>query len=521
MSSKQSYPLASYTPVPVPAVSQFIVFFAIHIDRQFAFDELRSLCALYNLPAPEIDLPANSSLATLSFTPAVAPALVARAVSEASRIHSLMIPFAAARDMAALRSRAVEAMAAVFGEGGIDLDRPWPGVPHSISNSSSSSEGSRPPSLVDGSNSFRISVGAFGRKSSGIKAVGGWVELGTVLTGKVDLDNAELTYSLIEGYPLPNHHAPKREDSSSLPEALVFGLQLAKGTQAHAARFDLKKRPFIGTTSMAADWAYLMAVQGLVRPGSTVLDPYVGTGSIIISCAARGAIVFGADRDPRAINHSERVVNRDIVGEHGRYNFFAGRPLPGEPAIFSNFKHYGLPPCEVVRMDSAAPLWSPHARWDAIITDPPYGVRAGAKKVGIGRHRVERGTTEISGDRSTHVPGLVPYPLEEIFADLLGLAARHLTVGGRLVYWLPTIESEFDAAQDIPTHPCLEIVANAPQWLHGEPPTDFFRRLITMTKTREPLEGEKAFLPRFELSRRHEERVKEQQERAKERNDRL
>jgi tRNA (guanine10-N2)-methyltransferase len=67
--------------------------------------------------------------------------------------------------------------------------------------------------------------------------------------------------------------------------------------------------------------------------------------------------------------------------------------------------------------------------------------------------------------------------LEDIISDLVQFAAQYLVPGGRLVYWLPTENETYDP-KDIPTHPCLSIIANSEQRF-GK----WSRRLITMEKT--------------------------------------
>jgi tRNA (guanine10-N2)-methyltransferase len=42
-----------------------------------------------------------------------------------------------------------------------------------------------------------------------------------------------------------------------------------------------------------------------VRPHSLVLDPYVGTGSILVAAAARGAYTMGTDIDIRVIKRGK------------------------------------------------------------------------------------------------------------------------------------------------------------------------------------------------------------------------
>ena len=64
--------------------------------------------------------------------------------------------------------------------------------------------------------------------------------------------------------------------------------------------------------------------------------------------------------------------------------------------------------------------------YDAIVTDPPYGVRAGGKK-SVPKPHIKIKALE------DHYPQTDPYPLGECLRDLLDMAARMLRVGGRLV----------------------------------------------------------------------------------------
>ena len=49
------------------------------------------------------------------------------------------------------------------------------------------------------------------------------------------------------------------------------------------SKYNLKKRPYLGPTSMDHELAFMMANQGLVQPGDWVYDPFVGTGSIAVA----------------------------------------------------------------------------------------------------------------------------------------------------------------------------------------------------------------------------------------------
>lgn len=124
---------------------------------------------------------------------------------------------------------------------------------------------------------------------------------------------------------------------------------------------------------------------------------------------------------------------------------------------------------------------------DGIVCDPPYGIRAGAKKIGVKQHTLEkhekRGTSHAPIHLNPndpgwlpHTPQCVPYSVPDVLTDLLDFSARSLRVGGRLVFWLPTT-IEF-LPSDLPTHPCFTLIANSEQKL-----TYYFaRRLITMEK---------------------------------------
>ena len=63
--------------------------------------------------------------------------------------------------------------------------------------------------------------------------------------------------------------------------------------------FDLKKRIYIGNTSMEAELSLIMANQAMVAPGKLVYDPFVGTGSMLYTSAFFGSRVMGSDIDGR------------------------------------------------------------------------------------------------------------------------------------------------------------------------------------------------------------------------------
>ena len=61
-----------------------------------------------------------------------------------------------------------------------------------------------------------------------------------------------------------------------------------------------------------------------------------------------------------------------------------------------------------------------------------------------------------------YVPPTKPYHLSELVTDLLEYASALLHPGGRLVFWLPTMNEE-KAETSIPTHAHFDLVAHSIQ----------------------------------------------------------
>ncbi len=99
-----------------------------------------------------------------------------------------------------------------------------------------------------------------------------------------------------------------------------------------------------------------MATQALIRRGSLVYDPFVGSGSILIACTHYGGICTGSDID-RALLH----------GIDGK-------------SMHHAFAQYQLPAPSLLCVDTSHPCFRTDRTWfDAIVCDPPYGMRAGAR----------------------------------------------------------------------------------------------------------------------------------------------
>jgi tRNA (guanine10-N2)-methyltransferase len=232
----------------------------------------------------------------------------------------------------------------------------------------------------------------------------------------------------------------------------ILGNRHLKG-RGQIGTYSLKKRAYLGPTSMDTELSLIMTNLAHVRPGSMVIDPFVGTGSILLVCASRGACCVGTDIDIRVL-----------------------RGKGSEQTVFANFAQYGLPRPELIRSDNA--LYDRHfctdfPLYDAIVTDPPYGIRAGARRSGSCRDNPRAIPDERRHD---HIAQTKPYPVSDVMADLLDMAARTLVSGGRLVYIIPSLKDFSE--DDLPRHPCLKLSHVCYQPLSLE----LGRRMIAMQK---------------------------------------
>ncbi|KAJ2947312.1 hypothetical protein O0L34_g17025 [Tuta absoluta] len=278
------------------------------------------------------------------------------------------------------------------------------------------------------------------------------------LEGPVKLNKPDVKLSYVEFYGSDPNNVPEQ------PYDLFFGKMVADGQRDLIQRYSLKKRQFIGNTSMDAQLAIIMANQAQVGPGDLVYDPFVGSGSLLVASAHFGGHVWGSDIDYMMLHARTRPTR---VGQKVRTK---------EESIRGNMKQYGIQSAylDVVVSDFSRPLWREGLQFDAIITDPPYGVREPNEKIGI-----ERENYTLSEDHLVnHIPAKVEYGLPHIYSDLLNFAARHLKIGRRVVCWYPLVRDEFDDSQ-LPSHPCLRLVSSSEQVLSKLTA----RRLLTYEKT--------------------------------------
>ncbi|KAJ3570013.1 hypothetical protein NP233_g4681 [Leucocoprinus birnbaumii] len=305
--------------------------------------------------------------------------------------------------------------------------------------------------------------------------------------GKIDMKTPEITMACFEEYesrPAPANGPPRQrcENDGKFRE-VFFGRLIVEGTARQLVGvFDVKKRAYFGNTSMEAEISLLMANQTLVRfvlktsnarkltwiqasPGKWIYDPFMGTGSMAYPTAHFGAIVFGSDIDGRQMR---------------------GKSKP--PGVIRAATQYGVASriIDLCTFDVTHNPWRCGELFDAIVTDPPYGVRAGAKRLGRKKELSEvkkalyfQHSQSPRPDDQPYIPPTKPYELSNLAADLVLLARYLLRPGGRLVFFLPTVTDEYQEV-DIHTMMCngMEVIANSLQDFGS-----WGRRLITIRKT--------------------------------------
>ncbi|KAF4796601.1 tRNA (guanine(10)-N2)-methyltransferase like protein [Turdus rufiventris] len=171
--------------------------------------------------------------------------------------------------------------------------------------------------------------------------------------GKVNLKNPEHIFWILEDYGMNPNDVPEE------PIHLYFGRWIADGQRELIESYSVKKRHFIGNTSMDACLSFIMANHGRVKPNDIVYDPFVGTGGLLISSAHFGAYVCGTDIDYNTIHG---------LGKASRKNQKWRGP---DENIRANLRQYGLEKyyLDALVADSSRPIWRKGMLFDAIITD--------------------------------------------------------------------------------------------------------------------------------------------------------
>uniref|UniRef100_A0A9J2PG93 tRNA (guanine(10)-N(2))-methyltransferase TRMT11 n=1 Tax=Ascaris lumbricoides TaxID=6252 RepID=A0A9J2PG93_ASCLU len=317
----------------------------------------------------------------------------------------------------------------------------------------------------------------------------------------IDLENASNVFTVIEEY----ENCDGRDSSLN---NIYFGRLIGYGQSRLKNLYNLKERCYIGNTTMDPELSFIQANLIKANMGSIVLDPFCGTGGLLISAAHFGAAVIGTE------------INYQIARAVGRSSRVGKKFLTDNESVAANFKQYEIDDRFMSLIIADA---SRHTMWrcgnnksdgifDAIVADPPYGVREKGRKVGNKERKT--GWTLPGNQHEVRYPEKTKYALSSVFTDLLELAVSVLVIGGRLSFWFPVFRGEYSEAV-VPRHDALRLVANCEQPLgntqkqlfHGMMPSDSLlivsnlwgvsiqgKRLLVYEKLRNRRDGERAYV---------------------------
>lgn len=283
--------------------------------------------------------------------------------------------------------------------------------------------------------------------------------------GPIRMKNPDEIFNVLEEY-----HVHGTEKATT-PINMWFGrqIQLSARTENILDKYDLRRRKYIGTTSFDAELSLVSCNIAQVGPGKITYDPFTGTGSFLVAAANFGGLPIGSDIDVRILR-----------GKNDKCN------------INANFKQYGttLNFLDILTMDFTNNAFRSDLKIDTIVCDPPYGVREGLKVCGAKDPEKAAGRENVVIDgekahlRKDFIQPKKPYELSNLLDDLLHFAANRLPVDGRLAFWMPTANDDFEPNL-IPQHENLELIYNLEQEFNK-----WSRRLLVYVRRDDDFKGE-------------------------------
>lgn len=148
---------------------------------------------------------------------------------------------------------------------------------------------------------------------------------------RVDLENPDIEVRTFISDRIGVHHSLYHIDRQSMEERKVA------------------ERPFFSPISLHPRYARALINMVEVKEGQTLLDPFCGTGGILMEAASMGILALASDIDPEMIDGTQR-----------------------------NMSHFGLQLSGSAVTDIAL-IGKHFPGTDAIVTDPPYGRSASTR----------------------------------------------------------------------------------------------------------------------------------------------
>jgi tRNA (guanine10-N2)-dimethyltransferase len=157
-----------------------------------------------------------------------------------------------------------------------------------------------------------------------------------------------------------------------------------------------RARAFFHPTALHPRLARCLVNLTAARPGEVLLDPFCGTGSIMIEAGLLGITPLGIELSPRMIRGAQ-----------------------------TNLKQFGIEDAQLILGDGTRP---PHHRIDAVATDLPYG--RGSKTMG-------RDPREIARDFIEHVVEILPQGARCVVLHPKDLPIGHRRAEAKFTYEIP------------------------------------------------------------------------------------
>lgn len=257
------------------------------------------------------------------------------------------------------------------------------------------------------------------------------------LKGPIKMKNAKHRFTVLDQYEPVDSHT-----RAAISKRIFFGRWICDSSRKIIEKYDLKRRRYIGTTSFDAELTLVSCNIAQATQGSLVYDPFVGTGSFLVAASHFGALTVGSDIDVRMLKGKSDKCSID-----------------------SNFKQYGTSHLyiDVMAVDFTNNSFRTDLKFDCIVCDPPYGVREGLKVLGSKNPEKIKGKEDVIIDgvlahlRQNYIPPKKPYQFSSLLDDLLEFSSEHLRPQGRLCFWIPTANEDFEPT-DIPHHADLKLI---------------------------------------------------------------
>ncbi|CAM9113092.1 unnamed protein product [Scytosiphon promiscuus] len=271
----------------------------------------------------------------------------------------------------------------------------------------------------------------------------------------------------------------KRERRFYICRELQVGAAVGKGGTAIATgcgrrpirgvlgTLALKQRRCRGPTAIEPEVALVMANLAKVRPESKVLDPFCGSCSLLLPAASMGAKTWGSDvRGPATAavwDNADCLEMGTVRGVTNKIPLQPDRKDLGK--IYRDYEALGLAPPTLGAADvrDQKSFVRKAGFFDAIVTDPPYNIKA--KVVNVNQRQSTSFTQDEGGSTLTvaltdsrrqkgddsHEEKLSAWQagdgakaeasanslVGDVISSLISLARYALKPGGRLSFFLP------------------------------------------------------------------------------------